>query len=188
MRGVEGDREKLRNIYLLFHLYIHWLLFVCVLTRDQIDPTTLTTHQGDALTSWPAGPGLLPLSKLPRSNSRRHYVAPHLLSSRDSPESINFVFWFPQGFALDAQNQTFTTQKTLCLSKSLIIAKWKELAFKIFFVFSSKQILVHYFKTEMMNPNDYFFLSSLLQHLKHIPGQWIHLLEKEDIYVQESAH
>ena len=33
----------------------------------------------------------LPSSYLPKSNSRRDYLAPHLLSSLDSPESISFT-------------------------------------------------------------------------------------------------
>lgn len=117
--------------------------------------------------------GFLTISYLPKSNSGRDYLAPYLLSSKESPEPINFIFQFLKGFALDTQKQTLLLKKPI---KKHSYCKSKSSAFKIiFFAFTSN----HYFKIEVINPSLYFFLSSLLQYLLCTPGQLDTSVRKE---------
>ena len=51
----EGEKEKERNIDLLFHLFMHSLTASCMFQLE-IEPTTLA-HRDDAPTNWATWPG-----------------------------------------------------------------------------------------------------------------------------------
>ena len=47
----KGEREK--NINLLFHLCVHWLLLGCALTRDRTHNLGLSGCHSNQLSYWP---------------------------------------------------------------------------------------------------------------------------------------
>lgn len=65
--------------------------------------------------------GFLPSSYLPISNPRKNYLAPHLLSSKNIPEPVDFISWFLQGFSLDTGKQTFTAERPHVYQKAYFL-------------------------------------------------------------------